>query len=120
MTETYLQKYKFQLMLTLLVFAVMGAAMLTVGVLYWEPIWAFVQGNVIIYTLLKIILIVAPLMVCVAYLTYAERKIIGQRNHYSDRCQSLPVCDCAHVVDCTGTGCLGGDAIYRYVGACQH
>ena len=33
----------------------------------WLPIW----------TLVKIVVIVAPLMLCVAYLTYAERKIIG-------------------------------------------
>ena len=31
----------------------------------------------VIYTLIKIVIIVAPLMLCVAYLTYAERKIIG-------------------------------------------
>nr|MCU0974460.1 NADH-quinone oxidoreductase subunit H [Burkholderiales bacterium] len=29
------------------------------------------------WTLVKIIAIVAPLMLCVAYLTFAERKIIG-------------------------------------------
>ncbi len=33
----------------------------------WLPIW----------TLVKIVVIVAPLMLCVAYLTYAERKVIG-------------------------------------------
>jgi NADH-quinone oxidoreductase subunit H len=33
----------------------------------WPPVWALV----------KIIAIVAPLMLCVAYLTFAERKIIG-------------------------------------------
>ena len=33
----------------------------------WPPVWALV----------KIVAIVAPLMVCVAYLTFAERKIIG-------------------------------------------
>jgi NADH-quinone oxidoreductase subunit H len=33
----------------------------------WLPIW----------TLVKIMLIVAPLMIAVAYLTYAERKVIG-------------------------------------------
>ena len=30
-----------------------------------------------LWTLLKIILIVAPLMLCVAYLTYFERKVLG-------------------------------------------
>ena len=77
MTETYLQKYKFHLMITLLVFSAMGAVVLTVGILYWRPIWEFIQGNVVVYSLLKIILIIAPLMLCVAYLTFAERKIIG-------------------------------------------
>jgi NADH-quinone oxidoreductase subunit H len=33
----------------------------------WMPIW----------TLVKIVVIVLPLLICVAYLTYAERKIIG-------------------------------------------
>ena len=33
----------------------------------WPPVWALV----------KIVAIVAPLMLCVAYLTFAERKIIG-------------------------------------------
>jgi NADH-quinone oxidoreductase subunit H len=33
----------------------------------WPPVWALV----------KIIAIVAPLMLCVAYLTFAERKVIG-------------------------------------------
>jgi NADH-quinone oxidoreductase subunit H len=33
----------------------------------WTPLW----------TLVKIVLIVAPLMVGVAYLTYVERKVIG-------------------------------------------
>ena len=30
-----------------------------------------------VWTLLKIVAIVAPLMLCVAYLTWAERKVIG-------------------------------------------
>ncbi|HNI08738.1 MAG TPA: NADH-quinone oxidoreductase subunit H, partial [Thiobacillaceae bacterium] len=33
----------------------------------WLPLW----------TLVKILVLVLPLMLCVAYLTYAERKIIG-------------------------------------------
>jgi NADH-quinone oxidoreductase subunit H len=37
----------------------------------WEQIWGPV------YIVLKIIAILAPLMLAVAYLTYAERKIIG-------------------------------------------
>jgi NADH:ubiquinone oxidoreductase subunit H len=31
----------------------------------------------VIETMVKIVVIVAPLMLCVAYLTFAERKIIG-------------------------------------------
>lgn len=31
----------------------------------------------LVWTLVKIVLIIAPLMLCVAYLTYAERKVIG-------------------------------------------
>ena len=31
----------------------------------------------LVWTLIKIIVLLAPLMICVAYLTYAERKIIG-------------------------------------------
>ncbi len=38
---------------------------------YWSPVWLTV------WTLLKIVLIVAPLMGAVAYLTLAERKVIG-------------------------------------------
>jgi len=38
---------------------------------YWAPVWLTV------WTLLKIVLIVAPLMGAVAYLTLAERKVIG-------------------------------------------
>ncbi|MCL4759396.1 MAG: NADH-quinone oxidoreductase subunit NuoH [Rhodocyclaceae bacterium] len=35
------------------------------------PLWPLV------WTLVKIVAIIAPLMICVAYLTYAERKVIG-------------------------------------------
>ncbi|MGB7651026.1 MAG: NADH-quinone oxidoreductase subunit NuoH [Gallionella sp.] len=38
---------------------------------YWAPVWLTT------WTLLKIVLIVAPLMGAVAYLTLAERKVIG-------------------------------------------
>jgi NADH-quinone oxidoreductase subunit H len=37
----------------------------------WNMLWTAV------WTLIKILLIVMPLMICVAYLTYAERKVIG-------------------------------------------
>ncbi len=73
MTETVLQKYKGQLLLTGLVAALLGAALLVLGVHYWEDI----KANVILYTLVKIICIIVPLMLAVAYLTFAERKIIG-------------------------------------------
>jgi NADH-quinone oxidoreductase subunit H len=73
MTETVLQKYKGQLLLTGLVAALLGAALLVLGVYYWEDI----KASVILYTLVKIICIVVPLMLAVAYLTFAERKIIG-------------------------------------------
>ena len=31
----------------------------------------------IIYTIFKILVVIVPLMLCVAYLTYAERKVIA-------------------------------------------
>jgi NADH-quinone oxidoreductase subunit H len=37
--------------------------------------WPFVQ--ITVWTLMKIVAIVLPLMICVAYLTWAERKVIG-------------------------------------------
>lgn len=37
----------------------------------WPTVW------LVVWTLVKIIVIVAPIMLCVAYLTYAERKVIG-------------------------------------------
>ncbi|NNJ93429.1 MAG: NADH-quinone oxidoreductase subunit NuoH [Halobacteria archaeon] len=73
MTETVLQKYKGQLLLTGLVAALLGAALLVLGIHYWEDI----KANVILYSLVKIICIIVPLMLAVAYLTFAERKIIG-------------------------------------------
>ncbi|MDP2752139.1 MAG: NADH-quinone oxidoreductase subunit NuoH [Rhodocyclaceae bacterium] len=45
---------------------------------YWEPIWAYIAPIwPAVWTLLKIVAIIAPLMLCVAYLTFWERKIIG-------------------------------------------
>jgi NADH-quinone oxidoreductase subunit H len=45
---------------------------------YWDPVWSYVRpvwpG---IWTLAKIVAIAIPLILCVAYLTLAERKIIG-------------------------------------------
>ena len=48
----------------------------------WGPLWAPIWGVVapvwpVVWTLAKIIAIVAPVMGCVAYLTLAERKVIG-------------------------------------------
>jgi NADH-quinone oxidoreductase subunit H len=73
MTETVLQKYKGQLLLTGLVAAVLSVAVVVLGFHFWDDI----KANVLLYTLVKIICIVGPLMGAVAYLTFAERKIIG-------------------------------------------
>jgi NADH-quinone oxidoreductase subunit H len=45
---------------------------------YWETMWGvFKPVWPAIWTVVKIALIIAPLMLCVAYLTLAERKVIG-------------------------------------------
>jgi hypothetical protein len=45
---------------------------------YWDPVWTFVRpvwpG---VWTLAKIVVIAVPLILSVAYLTLAERKVIG-------------------------------------------
>src|SRR5690554_5649944 len=46
-------------------------AMLEPVAQFFGPTWPLV------WTLAKIVAIIAPLMICVAYLTYAERKVIG-------------------------------------------
>jgi len=71
--KDYLQKYKIQLMLTLLVVGVLSVAIVVPGVYYWEEI----KQITVLYILIKIIVILVPLMLAVAYLTYAERKFIG-------------------------------------------
>ncbi len=44
----------------------------------WDPIWSVTQPAwPAIWVLMKIVGILAPLMLCVAYLTYAERKVIA-------------------------------------------
>ena len=44
----------------------------------WDPIWNAVKPAwPLIWNLIKIFAIILPLFLCVAYLTYAERKIIG-------------------------------------------
>ena len=42
---------------------------------FFGPYWTDVQ--LVVWTLVKIVAIVLPLMIAVAYLTYAERKVIG-------------------------------------------
>jgi NADH-quinone oxidoreductase subunit H len=73
MTTTYVEKYKTQLLLTLLATVAGTALVVMLGLYFWDDI----KANVVLYSLVKIIVIVAPLMGAVAYLTFAERKIIG-------------------------------------------
>ena len=73
MAHALLEKYKGQLLATVLTAGVLGLLVLWLGYRYWDVI----TGNVLLYTLLKIIVILVPLLLGVAYLTYAERKIIG-------------------------------------------
>jgi len=74
MTDTVMQKsYKPQMIATLLALVVATAAAGWLLVYFWEDIKAIAP----LYYLIKIIVIVAPLMGAVAYLTFAERKIIG-------------------------------------------
>jgi NADH-quinone oxidoreductase subunit H len=74
MTDTVMQKsYKPQMIATLLALVVATAAGGWLLVYFWEDIKAIAP----LYYLIKIIVIVAPLMGAVAYLTFAERKIIG-------------------------------------------
>jgi NADH-quinone oxidoreductase subunit H len=74
MTDTVMQKsYRPQMLVTLLVVVVATALCGWLLVSFWEDIKAIAW----LYDLFKIIAIVAPLMGAVAYLTFAERKIIG-------------------------------------------
>jgi NADH-quinone oxidoreductase subunit H len=74
MTDTVMQKsYKPQMIATLLALVVATALGGWLLVYFWEDIKAIAP----LYDLIKIIVIVAPLMGAVAYLTFAERKIIG-------------------------------------------
>jgi NADH-quinone oxidoreductase subunit H len=74
MTDTVMQKsYKPQMIATLLAMVVATAVVCWLLVYFWEDI----KGIAWLYDLFKIIAIVAPLMGAVAYLTFAERKIIG-------------------------------------------
>jgi NADH-quinone oxidoreductase subunit H len=74
MTDTVMQKsYRPHLIATLLAAVVATAVCGWLLVVFWEDIKAIGW----LYDLFKIIAIVAPLMGAVAYLTFAERKIIG-------------------------------------------
>jgi NADH-quinone oxidoreductase subunit H len=74
MTDTVMQKsYKMQWLLTGLMLAVLTVACGWLLVVFWDDIKSIAW----LYDLFKIIAIVAPLMGAVAYLTFAERKIIG-------------------------------------------
>jgi len=44
----------------------------------WDTLWALVKPVwPLIWTLMRIVVIITPLMLCVAYLTLAERKVLG-------------------------------------------
>jgi len=73
MSDTYIQKYKTQLLLTLLTTVIGTALVVMLGFYFWDDI----KANAVLYSLVKIIVIVVPLLLAVAYLTFAERKIIG-------------------------------------------
>jgi NADH-quinone oxidoreductase subunit H len=74
MTDTVMQKsYRPQMLATLLFVVVATAVCGWLLVYFWEDI----KDIAWLYDLFKIIAIVAPLMGAVAYLTFAERKIIG-------------------------------------------
>jgi NADH-quinone oxidoreductase subunit H len=74
MTDTVMQKsYKLHHLVTLTVTALLAVAVTVLLVVFWDDIKTIAW----LYDLFKIIAIVAPLMGAVAYLTFAERKIIG-------------------------------------------
>ena len=74
MTDTALQKsYKIQWLITLSLLGVATLAVAWLLIEFWEDITAIAP----LYDLIKIIVILVPLMLGVAYLTFAERKIIG-------------------------------------------
>jgi NADH-quinone oxidoreductase subunit H len=74
MTDTVMRKsYKMHWLILLLVAAVFWTGVILLGIRYWDAITAITP----LYILIKIVVIVAPLMGAVAYLTFAERKIIG-------------------------------------------
>jgi NADH-quinone oxidoreductase subunit H len=74
MTDTVMQKSYRPHMLATLLFVVVAAAVCGWLLVYF---WEDIKDIAWLYDLFKIIAIVAPLMGAVAYLTFAERKIIG-------------------------------------------
>ena len=73
MAHTLIEKYKTQMLATALAAGVATVLMVMLGVHFWDVI----KENVFLYSLVKIIAIVVPLLLGVAYLTFAERKVIG-------------------------------------------
>jgi NADH-quinone oxidoreductase subunit H len=73
MPNTLIAKYRGHLLATGLALGVLGVLVLMLLYHYW----GFITGNAVLYSLVKIIAILVPLLLAVAYLTYAERKIIG-------------------------------------------
>jgi NADH-quinone oxidoreductase subunit H len=73
MAHTLIEKYKTQMLATALAAGVATVLMVMLGVHFWDAI----KENVFLYSLVKIIAIVVPLLLGVAYLTFAERKVIG-------------------------------------------
>jgi NADH-quinone oxidoreductase subunit H len=74
MTETVMRKsYKMHWIIILLAALVFWSGVIVLGIRYWDAITAITP----LYILIKIVVIVVPLMGAVAYLTFAERKIIG-------------------------------------------
>ena len=97
--------------------------------------------QVTVWVMLKIVAILLPLMGCVAYFTFAERKLIGymqlrvgpnrvgpkgwlqpiadaaqavdEGSHRPDPGEPVPVPDRAGAVPCPRPGGLGGDALFR-------
>ena len=55
----------------------MAEWMFNTGLSLIDAVWWTSMGWPVVWTLLKIVGVVLPLLLCVAYLTYAERKIIG-------------------------------------------
>jgi len=80
-----------------------------------------------VWTLIKIVAILVPLILCVAYLTLAERKVIGSMqvrvgpNRVGPKGLGQPFADVFILSSDSVAGasfcCLGGHAICRWIGA---